>query len=227
MRAGGLSWTELTAFSSPPSLPSLPFSSPSAATVLVTVLPLPRSSPTPLLPLPSSHPDATTPLPPAPAYLPLLPPDTPPTADLHEFLTALARRLCMLKRGGVPDVDRAAVWFIKWWRDAGELASAAAPSLPASDSIDASADAASVRRGWGFDLEWEVPAADARADRYDAAAIQARMEACIDTFEAAALDEEREGGGVSATQEKKRAKEQMKARQQARARARMAGARRG
>ena len=131
----------------------------------------------------------------------------------------------MLKRGGVPDVDRAAVWFIKWWRDAGGLASAAAPALPASDVLDAGVGAGSVRRGWGFDLEWDVRAGDAA--RYGEAAIQAKMEACIDAFEAAALEEEREGGAVSATQEKKRAKEFQKAKQRARARARMAASRGG
>ena len=140
---------------------------------------------------------------------------------MQEFLTLLAKRLCMLKRGGIPDASRAAVWFIKRWRDEGGLASASAPALPGSlttSGLD------SCRRGWGFDLEWDV--ATPEAGRYDDAAIQAKMERCIDAFEASALEEERDGSTISATQEKKRMKEHQRSKQQARTRARLA-ARRG
>ena len=81
------------------------------------------------------------------------------------------------------------------------------------------------RRGWGFDLEWDVRAGEVGG--YDEAAVQAKMEACIDAFAAGALEEEREGGAVSATQEKKRAKEAQKTKQRARARARLAASREG
>ncbi|KAH9847452.1 hypothetical protein C2E23DRAFT_499488 [Lenzites betulinus] len=165
----------------------------------------------------------------------------------------------MLKRGGVPDLARAAVWFIKWWREEGGLASAvnaAAPGLsvaasdelsaftPDADLLSASApapdaqnqntpDMGSVsspqnvnqtqRRGWGFDLEWDVALSEAAAAaRHDGALVQAKMEACMARFEAAAAQEEREGGAVSATQEKKRAKEAQRTRQQARSWARLA-----
>ncbi|OJT13135.1 hypothetical protein TRAPUB_10290 [Trametes pubescens] len=153
----------------------------------------------------------------SPAYLRLLPPDTPPVLDVWEFLELLARRLCMLKRGGIPDTPRAAVWFIKWWREEGGLASAAAPALPAyalGEGVQ------SYRRGWGFDFEWDVNGAE--AGRYDEALIQAKMEDCIDRVEKAAKEEERDGGAISSTQEKKRAKEEQRTRQQARSKARLA-----
>ncbi|KAI0739081.1 P-loop containing nucleoside triphosphate hydrolase protein [Daedaleopsis nitida] len=156
----------------------------------------------------------------SPAYLQILPADTPPLLDLHEFLTRLAKRLCMLKRGGIPDTSRAAVWFIKWWRDEGELMSASAPALP---DATAAAGLERYRRGWGFDLEWDVAAAE--AGRYDEATIQGKMEECIDAFENAAQEEERDGTTVSATQEKKRLKEQQRTRQQARSKARLAAKR--
>ena len=82
----------------------------------------------------------------------------------------------------------------------------------------------SQRRGWGFDLEWTVDKAD--MDRYDAALIQKKMEECIDTFREAAVEEEREGGSVSSTQEKKRLREEQLAKRAKRAKARLA-ARRG
>ena len=101
-------------------------------------------------------------------------------------------------------------------------AAAAAPALHMGPRHGA--ETQTQRRGWGFDLEWTVDAAEAPA--YDEAAIQRKMEACIDTFEAGALEEEREGGGVSATQEKKRVREELLARRAAKARARLT-ARRG
>ena len=103
-------------------------------------------------------------------------------------------------------------------------AAPASPTFPDAASLTSGAGVGAYRRGWGFDLEWAVDAAD--AGRYDERAIQAKMEGCIDAFEAAAVEEEREGGAVSVTQERKRLKEQQKARQRARARAQFT-ARRG
>ncbi|KAI0656941.1 P-loop containing nucleoside triphosphate hydrolase protein [Cubamyces menziesii] len=153
----------------------------------------------------------------SPAYLRLLPPNTPPLLYVQDFLELLAQRLCMLKRGGIPDTSRAAVRFIKWWREEGGLASAAAPALP---DYASELGLQSCRRGWGFDLEWAVDAAE--SGRYDEALIQAKMEECIDRFEEAAEEEERDGSAISSTQEKKRAKEMQRTRQQARTRARLA-----
>jgi hypothetical protein len=135
-----------------------------------------------------------------PSYLALLPPGTVPTDDVHEFLGLLARRLGMLQRGGVPDLPRAAGWFVRWWRDQGGAVS-------------------SRRRGWGLDFEW---LADADADACDATA-QAHMERCIDRFVAEEAQEEQEGGAVSATQERKRIREEIKAKRALHAKARVRG----
>ncbi|KZT04496.1 uncharacterized protein LAESUDRAFT_297622 [Laetiporus sulphureus 93-53] len=178
----------------------------------------------------------------SPAYLRILPPSSQPQADVHSFLGLLAARLCMLKKGGVPDETRAALWFIKWWREEGGLLAASAPALPAyaadrslqtNLSTDGTHDDAlalpsgpsqlrTYRRGWGFDFEWDVDVAEAVANRYDAAAIQRKMEECIENFEEAALEEERAGGGLSRAQGKKREKDESKAKRVAKMKAKLA-----
>jgi len=138
----------------------------------------------------------------------------PPTNDITEFLTLLARRLNMLKRGGIPDSTRAAQWFVRWWRDEGGLISAAdapAPLLPHSSS----------RRGWGFDLEWNLESAGALETE---ANIQRHMERHIDEY---LVNLEMEEGEVSSTQEKKRAKEEMMAKRAAKVKAKLAARRAG
>jgi hypothetical protein len=94
----------------------------------------------------------------------------------------------MLQRGGVPDLPRAAGWFVQWWRAKGGAAS-------------------NRRSGWGLDFEW---LADADADASDAAVL-AHMERCIDRFVAEEAREEEGGEAVSATQERKRTREERKA----------------
>lgn len=104
----------------------------------------------------------------------------------------------MLQRGGVPDLPRAAGWFVQWWRAKGGAAS-------------------NRRSGWGLDFEWLAEAdADADADARDATVL-ARMEGCIDRFVAEEAREEEEGGAVSVTQERNRIREE---RQSKRAKAR-------
>jgi mitochondrial GTPase 1 len=56
----------------------------------------------------------------------------------------------MLRRGGVPDAQRAAAWFVRWWREDGAVAYARA-ALPSAR------EGGGGRAGWGFDLEWEIP----------------------------------------------------------------------
>jgi hypothetical protein len=102
----------------------------------------------------------------------------------------------MLQRGGVPDLPRAAGWFVRWWRDEGGAAS-------------------SRRNGWGLDFEW---LADADADASDAT-VQVHMEKCIDRFAAVETQEEEEGGAVSATQQRKRIREGKKAKRTLRVKA--------
>jgi hypothetical protein len=105
----------------------------------------------------------------------------------------------MLQRGAVPDLARAAGWFVKWWRDKGGAAS-------------------SRRSGWGLDFVWQ---ADEDADTSDAA-VQAHMEACIEHFVAEDAREEEDGGAVSATQERKRIREEKQAKRALRTKARLA-----
>ena len=138
----------------------------------------------------------------------------PPTNDIAEFLDLLARRLNMLKRGGIPDYIRAAQWFVRWWRDEGGLIAAAeapAPLLPNS----------STRRGWGFDLEWDIRDTGAPETEED---IQRHMERHIDEY---LLNLEAEEGEVSTTQDKKRAKEEMMAKRAAKVKAKFAARRAG
>jgi hypothetical protein len=104
----------------------------------------------------------------------------------------------MLQRGGVPDLPRAAGWFVQWWRAKGGAAS-------------------NRRSGWGLDFEW---LADADADAGDAAVL-AHMERCIDRFVAEEAREEEEGGAVSATQERNRIREEKQAKRAVLAKARM------
>jgi mitochondrial GTPase 1 len=127
-----------------------------------------------------------------PSYLTLFLPGTAPTDDVHEFLGLLARRLGMIQRGGVPDLPRAAGWFVRWWRDKGGATS-------------------SRRSGWGLDFEWSADAdADANANASDTI-VQSHMEKCIDRFVAEEARDEEEGGGVSTTQERKRIREESRA----------------
>lgn len=168
----------------------------------------------------------------APAYLKILPPGSQPLTDLDEFLDLLARRLGMLRRGGVRDTGRAAVWFVQWWRNEGGLAAAASQSTAA--------------RGWGFDFQWDIttlPATPLPSDpsagvlttsdavpvgseqdniSADVAVVQARMEACIDRFERGASTDEEGGMNVSKTQEKKKVRTELLARRKAKSERRWA-----
>jgi len=104
----------------------------------------------------------------------------------------------MLKRGGIPDLARAAEWFVTWWREDGGLIAAARAPAP-----DCASMSHSTRRGWGFDLEWTVD--DEVAGRIeDATIVQKKMEDVIDEYLSNVDVEENE---VSSTQGKKRLKE--------------------
>ncbi|KAI0312165.1 P-loop containing nucleoside triphosphate hydrolase protein [Amylostereum chailletii] len=160
----------------------------------------------------------------SPAYLSLLPSSTPPMADVDAFLELLATRLGMLKRGGIADAQRAATWFVKWWREEGAIAYAsAAPPFRASLAEGASP---AQRAGWGFDLEWEVSPEDAAQPDRDAV-VQRKMEGCIDAYMLEGQREESEGGGTSATQEKKKMLQERAAKRALRSKAKFASKRRG
>jgi len=131
-----------------------------------------------------------------PAYLELVPPSTPPTTDLPQFLNLISQRYGMIKRGNERDLYRAAVRFVKWWRDEGGLKSAFVPSrlLISGPGIQ------SQRRGWGFDFEWSI---DGTEVGDEITVMQRKMESCIDAYLTATAEEERDGGRLSSTQEKR------------------------
>ncbi|KAL5480967.1 MTG1 [Sanghuangporus weigelae] len=168
-----------------------------------------------------------------PAYLSVFPPGTPPTDDVYDFLGMLARRLHMLKRGGGCDTERAAAWFIRWWREEGCALSANAPFLgqplpgpPESGQASEPADSALLHQasgaqsgGWGFDFQWKLSAADlASVDTSDGGAqlIQREMERVIGEFTERVESEIKEGENVSATQQKKRDKKERQAKRERR-----------
>ena len=120
----------------------------------------------------------------------------------------------MLKRGGIPDYTRAAQWFVRWWRDEGGLVAAAEAPAPLLPRL-------STRRGWGFDLEWDINDAGVPETEED---IQRHMGRRIDEY---LVDLEAEEGVVSSTQEKKRAKEEMMAKRAAKMKVKLAARRAG
>ncbi len=127
----------------------------------------------------------------APSYLSILPAGSSPTGDLDEFLSQLARRMGMVVRHGQFDYQRAATFFIDWWRKKGGLA----------ESADAT-----VSHGWGFDFQW--PADGGVGD------LRFLMDRCHREFEEQAETEEKEGNMISDAQKEKTVQEE-KARERA------------
>lgn len=151
----------------------------------------------------------------SPAYLDLLSPGSKPITDLYELLEQVALRMGMVRRGAQPDLERAAVHIVRWWRSEGSLRmSSANPSDPKSNQ---------KTYAWGFDFEWEARARTgggmqiggdsgaAPTTRDDSVAwIQVDMERCIDRYlETRATDDELEND-ISPTQEKKVALQERK-----------------
>jgi hypothetical protein len=114
----------------------------------------------------------------------LLPTGTQPPGDLDEFLGLLAQRMGMVKRGGEYDFSRAAVHFIRWWREEGGLLASSASS-----------------RGWGFDFEWPIAPGE-----LPEAEIQQRMEGRIDAYLESIAREDLSMNNVSVTQQRKEVK---------------------
>ncbi|KAG8790199.1 Mitochondrial GTPase, partial [Serendipita sp. 399] len=67
-------------------------------------------------------------------------PKFPPTDSIDVFLAELAQRMGYLRSGGVPDLQRAAKWFVEWWRVSGAK----------RDGLGGTAS-----WGWGLDCQWE------------------------------------------------------------------------
>jgi hypothetical protein len=120
---------------------------------------------------------------------------------LEEFLTQLAQRMGMIKRGAELDLTRAAVYFVRWWREEGGLIAASS----ALQIKDYSAESAHCGiQGWGFDFQWQLEAKDNPTGRDDEARIvQEKMEACIDEYLITMEREESEENNISPTQIKK------------------------
>lgn len=137
----------------------------------------------------------------APAYLQLLPEDALPTIDVEDFLTQLAQRMGMVKRGAQLDLARAAMYFVRWWRGEGGLIGAASSSKA---GVSAMPDGQFRTQGWGFDFQWrlesnDVPTGKTREARF----VQDKMESCIDEYLTNMEREDTEENNVSATQLKK------------------------
>ena len=94
----------------------------------------------------------------------------------------------MIKRGAELDLERAARYFVRWWREEGGLIAAAdAGGMQASlDMMGcAAADVQGERRrieddrvavqGWGFDFEWQVEKEQETADLSSMSAASAAL----------------------------------------------------
>ncbi|KIK52847.1 hypothetical protein GYMLUDRAFT_49693 [Collybiopsis luxurians FD-317 M1] len=163
----------------------------------------------------------------SPAYLSLLPQGTQPTIDAGEFLTKLARRMGMVKRGAELDISRAAAYFVRWWREEGGLLTASSDfplemgrllnedDGPTIDSEDGSRN---VTHGWGFDFQWQLSykelaaAADKDKSSIMDSLIQRKMEDCIEQYLIDSEREDRDESNISATQRKKQLSMEEKAR---------------
>ena len=120
----------------------------------------------------------------------------------------------MLKKGGIPDHTRAAQWFVRWWRNEGGLIAVAKAPISMFPHW-------STRRGWGFDLEWDINHPGVPETEEE---VQQHMAQHIDEY---LVNLEKEEGEISSTQEKKRAKEEMMAKRAAKVKAKLAARRAG
>ena len=89
----------------------------------------------------------------------------------------------MLKKGGDPDLERAANWFVRWWREGGTLN----PDLPLHTN------------GWGLDFDFGAER------KLNVGEIESKMNETVMDFIATAKSAE---GTISATQKKKLEKEE-------------------
>ncbi|KAJ3918677.1 P-loop containing nucleoside triphosphate hydrolase protein [Lentinula edodes] len=147
----------------------------------------------------------------SPAYLTLLPEGTQPIIDLDVFLSKIAQRMGMIKRGAELDLSRAATYFVRWWREEGGL-------LAASSNLQTLSQNFSVAHGWGFDFEWRISPNDfhdvnQKVVESDVASfVQLKMEECIGNYLVQSEREDRDETNISATQRKKQLTMEEKAR---------------
>lgn len=126
----------------------------------------------------------------------------------------------MLQRGGVPDLGRASVRFIRWWREEGSLLAASSTLHPINPICVTESNLTTgltpypvqgpnlpTIQGWGFDLEWEVSPKDmaslSKSDRAAQTMIQEKMENCISAHLEMSESEEKDESNISPTQRKK------------------------
>ncbi|KAF8155678.1 P-loop containing nucleoside triphosphate hydrolase protein [Crassisporium funariophilum] len=144
----------------------------------------------------------------SPAYLSLLPAGTPPTGDLDLFLNLLAKRMGMIKRGAEVDLSRAAVYFVRWWREEGGLLSASSStlSMDSPSSTVPEQHIPNMTQAWGFDFQWDLRPQDIISMRSGGDLIvQEKMEECIDGYLSTTDREEDDENNISPTQIKKKA----------------------
>lgn len=153
----------------------------------------------------------------APPYPPILtgptktkPPFTP-TDSIDDFLEELAERTGALYQGGIPDKQRAAQWFVEWWRNAGTE----------------NAIGGSPKWGWGLDFEWssvdgtaqevgmtEAPSSDPSTisprPSQDSSLVSNTVQQKMDSILASYVERQRETmESLSQSQKKKIAKEEV------------------
>ena len=109
----------------------------------------------------------------------------------------------MVRRGAEPDISRAAVYFVRWWREEGGLLSASS-STSKLDISSLSDEQKPRTQAWGFDFQWDLQPQSAASVSDPNDFIQARMEQCIEDFVTATDREEIEENNISQTQVKKR-----------------------
>ena len=154
----------------------------------------------------------------APAYLSLLPSQSRPTHDLEDFLTLLGTRMGMVRKGGEVDTSRAAVYFVRWWREEGARLSAS-PGLRLDPTVlSAESQIQSERtQAWGFDFQWEMDATQSSSltngqEKSRAVVVQEKMEEVIQKYIETTDREEMEEKNTSPTQVKKKSVAEEKAR---------------
>ncbi|KAJ7596590.1 P-loop containing nucleoside triphosphate hydrolase protein [Mycena floridula] len=144
----------------------------------------------------------------SPAYMQLLSSGSPPTIHIEELLSGIAQRMGMIKRGAEPDLNRAAQYLIKWWRDEGSLL-AASTALQLNPTDATLFSDGTITQGWGFDFQWQLRSNEVYSEAERDTLVQQRMEQCIDDHMAWIAREE---GSMSATQEKKQSVAELKKR---------------
>lgn len=153
----------------------------------------------------------------APAYLHLLPPGSQPTFDLEDFLTNLAQRMGMITRGAEVDLARAAVYFVRWWREEGGLLSASSAfNIGVNTNTNSSATSPQITtapgqffstQGWGFDFQWDLQPQEVtslQGGMDPSTLVQDKMERCIQDYVEMTDRQESEENNLSQTQVKKR-----------------------